>query len=99
MQARPRHAWAALVGPPARASSGPHQPQRLAGAGLGDVFGVEGQGVPLLAQHSYGDTGSFRKVFTRTTGVTPGAYRQRFLLRTSRKQWAGPQAGLGDNAP
>lgn len=53
----------------------------------------------VAQQCGYGDTGSFRKVFTRTTGVTPGAYRQRFLLRTSRKQWAGPQAGLGDNAP
>ena len=75
------------------------QPQRLAHALLHYILAVKGQGVPLLAQHSYGDTGSFRKVFTRTTGVTPGAYRQRFLLRTSRKQWAGPQAGLGDNAP
>ncbi len=24
-------------------------------------------------------------------GMTPGAYRQRFGLRTSRKQWAGPE--------
>ena len=41
----------------------------------------------------YGDVGSFRKVFARATGETPRTYRRRFLLRTSRKQWAGPQGG------
>lgn len=41
----------------------------------------------------YGDVGSFRRVFARTAGETPGAYRKRFLLRSSRKQWSGPQAG------
>ncbi len=47
--------------------------------------------VEAVAQQSgYGDAGSFRKMFARTTGETPGAYRKRFLLRTSRKQWTGP---------
>ena len=43
----------------------------------------------VAQQCGYGDVGSFRKIFTRIAGETPGAYRQRFLLRTSRKQWAG----------
>ncbi|WP_423460068.1 GlxA family transcriptional regulator [Ottowia sp. VDI28] len=46
----------------------------------------------VARQCGYGDVGSFRKVFTRATSETPTAYRQRFLLRTSRKQWTGPQA-------
>lgn len=41
----------------------------------------------VARQCGYGDTGSFRKVFARWCGVTPGAYRQRFKLRTTRKQW------------
>lgn len=49
--------------------------------------------VEAVAQEcGYGDAGSFRKVFARVTGETPGAYRKRSLLRTSRKQWTGPQA-------
>ena len=35
----------------------------------------------------YQDVGTFRRVFTRVTGDTPGAYRERFRLRTSRKRW------------
>lgn len=43
----------------------------------------------VAQQCGYNDTGSFRKVFARVCGVTPGAYRQRFKLRTTRKQWLG----------
>ena len=51
----------------------------------------------VAQQCGYNDTGSFRKVFTRVAGVTPGAYRQRFKLRTSRKQWLGRQGLPGDD--
>ncbi len=40
----------------------------------------------------YNDAGSFRKVFVRLCGATPGAYRERFKLRTTRKRWQGPGA-------
>ncbi len=53
----------------------------------------------VAQQCGYNDTGSFRKVFTRVAGVTPGAYRQRFKLRTSRKQWLGRQGLSGDDGP
>ena len=53
----------------------------------------------VAQQCGYNDTGSFRKVFNRVAGVTPGAYRQRFKLRTSRKQWLGRQGLPGDDAP
>lgn len=43
----------------------------------------------VAQQCGYSDTGSFRKVFVRLCGVTPGAWRQRFRLRTTRKQWQG----------
>lgn len=46
----------------------------------------------VAQQCGYGDVGSFRKVFARSTGETPGAYRQRLQLRTQRRQWVGPQA-------
>lgn len=46
----------------------------------------------VAQQCGYGDTGSFRKVFQRHAGTTPGAYRRRFQLRASRKQWSGPRA-------
>ncbi len=46
--------------------------------------------VDAVAQHcGYSDTGSFRKIFHRVSGTTPGAFRQRFRLRTTRKQWLG----------
>jgi transcriptional regulator GlxA family with amidase domain len=45
----------------------------------------------VALQCGYSDTSSFRKVFVRLCGVTPGAWRQRFRLRTTRKQWQGPQ--------
>ena len=41
----------------------------------------------VAQQCGYSDTGSFRKVFTRVCGVTPGAWRERFRLRTPRRQW------------
>ena len=41
----------------------------------------------VAQQCGYSDTGSFRKVFVRLCGVTPGVYRARFRLRTTRKQW------------
>ena len=41
----------------------------------------------VAPQCGYSDTGSFRKVFVRLCGVTPGVYRARFRLRTTRKQW------------
>lgn len=44
----------------------------------------------VAQQCGYSDTGSFRKVFVRLCGVTPGAWRQRFRLRTTRKRWQGP---------
>lgn len=43
----------------------------------------------VAQQCGYGDVGSFRRIFARVAGVTPGAYRQRFRLRTSRRQWTG----------
>lgn len=43
----------------------------------------------VAQQCGYSDAGSFRKVFVRLCGVTPGAWRQRFRLRTTRKQWQG----------
>ncbi|PTT16173.1 hypothetical protein DBR12_21015 [Acidovorax sp. HMWF029] len=43
-------------------------------------------------QCGYSDTGSFRKIFHRVSGTTPGAYRQRFRLRTTRKQWLGTKS-------
>lgn len=49
----------------------------------------------VAQQCGYGDTGSFRKVFARISGVTPGAYRQRFKLRTARRQWLVADAGPG----
>ncbi|WP_255594657.1 helix-turn-helix domain-containing protein [Acidovorax sp. sif1233] len=49
----------------------------------------------VAQQCGYSDTGSFRKVFARVCGVTPGAYRQRFKLRTSRKQWLARQTPPG----
>ena len=51
----------------------------------------------VAQQCGYNDKGSFRKVCTRVAGVTPGAYRQRFKLRTSRKQWLGRQGLPGDD--
>jgi len=53
----------------------------------------------VAQQCGYNDTGSFRKVFARVCGVTPGAYRQRFKLRTSRKQWLGRQGLPGTDGP
>lgn len=45
-------------------------------------------GVEQMAQMcGYQDVGTFRRVFQRLTGDTPGAYRERFRLRTSRKRW------------
>jgi transcriptional regulator GlxA family with amidase domain len=45
-------------------------------------------GVEQMAQMcGYQDVGTFRRVFARLTGDTPGAYRERFRLRTSRKRW------------
>lgn len=41
----------------------------------------------VAQQCGYSDTGSFRKVFTRHAGVTPGAWRERFRLRSPRRQW------------
>jgi len=41
----------------------------------------------VAQQCGYSDTGSFRKVFTRLAGVTPGAWRERFRLRTTRRRW------------
>lgn len=49
----------------------------------------------VAQQCGYRDTGSFRKVFTRHAGTTPGAYRQRFQLRSSRKQWDAPATDPG----
>lgn len=43
----------------------------------------------VAQQCGYADTGSFRRIFSRHSGTTPGAYRQRFRLRTARKQWTG----------
>ena len=43
----------------------------------------------VAQQCGYNDTGSFRKVFARLCGVTPGVYRQRFKLRPARRQWSG----------
>nr|WP_279235938.1 helix-turn-helix domain-containing protein [Acidovorax sp. W1-6] len=43
----------------------------------------------VAQQCGYGDVGRFRRIFARVAGVTPGAYRQRFRLRTSRRQWTG----------
>lgn len=45
----------------------------------------------VALQCGYADAGSLRKIFVRLVGVTPGVYRQRFQLRTRRRQWAGPQ--------
>lgn len=50
----------------------------------------------VAQQCGYSDTGSFRKIFHRVSGTTPGAYRQRFRLRTTRKQWLGTNTN-GDN--
>ncbi|WP_462386830.1 helix-turn-helix domain-containing protein [Acidovorax sp. Q11] len=50
----------------------------------------------VAQQCGYSDTGSFRKIFHRVSGTTPGAYRQRFKLRTTRKQWLGTHTN-GDN--
>ena len=43
----------------------------------------------VAQQCGYNDTGSFRKVFARLCGVTPGVYRQRFKLRPALRQWSG----------
>jgi len=43
----------------------------------------------VAQQCGYRDAGSFRKVFTRLAGTTPGAWRERFRLRTPRRQWQG----------
>lgn len=43
----------------------------------------------VAQQCGYSDVGSFRRIFARLAGATPGAYRQRFRLRTSRRQWTG----------
>ena len=45
----------------------------------------------IAHQCGYADVGSLRKLFVRITGMTPGAYRQRYQLRTSRRQWTGPE--------
>lgn len=47
----------------------------------------------VAQQCGYGDVGSFRKVFARICGTTPSAWRRRFRLRASRKQWMGPSTG------
>lgn len=46
----------------------------------------------IARQCGYADAGSFRKIFSRIAGITPGAYRRRFKLRTTRKQWPGSRA-------
>lgn len=43
----------------------------------------------VAQQCGYVDVGSFRRIFSRLSGSTPGAYRKRFRLRTARKQWTG----------
>lgn len=44
--------------------------------------------VEVVAQRcGYTDVGSFRKLFVRTVGITPSAYRERHQLRASRRQW------------
>lgn len=43
----------------------------------------------VARQCGYNDVGSFRRVFAGLMGMTPGEYRQRFRLRTSRRQWTG----------
>jgi transcriptional regulator GlxA family with amidase domain len=35
----------------------------------------------------YSDTGSFRRIFKKTTGELPTLYRQQYRLRASRRQW------------
>jgi AraC-like DNA-binding protein len=84
---QPAHA-VALVCPGARTDAA-GLPARLArgpGPGLQTTYLT----VEAVAQQcGYGDVGSFRRIFARVAGVTPGAYRQRFRLRTSRRQWMG----------
>ncbi|MCF8167088.1 MAG: helix-turn-helix domain-containing protein [Rhodoferax sp.] len=47
-------------------------------------------GVEQVAQMcGYQDTGTFRCLFARQTGELPAAYRDRYILRTSRKRWVG----------
>lgn len=46
----------------------------------------------VAQQCGYADTASFRRIFSRHSGTTPGAYRKRFSLRTTRKQWTGREA-------
>lgn len=46
--------------------------------------------VETIAQRcGYTDVGSFRKLFVRITGTTPGTYRRRYQLRANRRQWTG----------
>ena len=49
--------------------------------------------VEVIAQQcGYSDVASFRRIFVRRTQLTPAAWRQRFRLRTRRKEWAGVDA-------
>jgi transcriptional regulator GlxA family with amidase domain len=37
----------------------------------------------------YQDAGTFRRIFQRLANELPAAYRERYRLRTSRKNWLG----------
>ncbi|MDY0105985.1 MAG: helix-turn-helix domain-containing protein [Giesbergeria sp.] len=49
----------------------------------------------VAQQCGYADTASFRRIFRRHSGTTPGAYRKSFSLRTARKQWTGREVQPG----
>ncbi len=41
----------------------------------------------IAEQCGWRDSAALREVFTRATGSTPAAYRERHRLRTRRRQW------------
>lgn len=41
----------------------------------------------------YQDASAFRRLFLRSTGMTPSEYRRRYTMRISSRRWRADEAG------